>query len=166
MLTKKLTRQAYSPARRACRRLAVLAAFVLVLAVNSINAPLPADAAGRNVGTNSGLSYYCDYGNSDMGCLFYDADQQGAYWGKLGSPCYWPNFYNQTFYAFDPPGSADGQGAPVWNNAASIANNVRFPMYIFYNQNYTGNYDWLPAYTYGNSSAYTLNNNASGYVYC
>jgi hypothetical protein len=153
-------------APRTIRLACLLSVFVLVIAAGLATQPTRALAAGHNSGTYSGRSYYCHYGNDNISCQFYDADQQGAYWDGMPNPCYYPNFYNLTFNSFDPPGYADGMGAPVWNDAASLANSVRFPMYIFYNQNYTGNYDYLPAYTYGNSSSYTLNNNASGYIDC
>lgn len=161
---KRLSRSRKTSAGR--RIVALLVTLLLVAAGALATQPTPAVAAGHNAGTYSGRSYYCHYGDNNLGCLFYDADEQGAYWDKIPTPCYWPNFYNETFDSFDPPGYSDGMGAPVWNDAASLANDVEFTMYIFYNQNYTGNYDYLPPYTYGNSSIYTLNNNASGYVPC
>lgn len=161
---KRLSRMRVVSARG--RLAALLVTLLVSLTAGLATQPTAAVAAGRNSGTYSGRSYYCHYGDNNYGCLFYDANQEGAYWAGIPTPCYWPNFYNQSFNDFDPPGYSDGMGAPVWNDAASLANNVEFTMYIFYNQNYTGNYDYLPAYTYGNSSIYTLNNNASGYVPC
>lgn len=132
----------------------------------------PAAAAGHNAGTYSGNDYYCHYGTSRGVCLFYNANSGGAYFlfnlpsntsmSGINYACYIPDFKGLTFDSFDPPGVSYGMGAPVKNNAASISNTAGTPASIFYNENYSGNYDWLPAHTYGNSSSYTLNNNASG----
>jgi hypothetical protein len=107
----------------------------------------PRDAS-TYVGTNPGATGRCGF---DV-CLYWDGNEGGAAAGFYGS--------SDNLAGFTYPNNGAGAGQGVKNNAASIEDDGSGTDYSYYNENYSGQNDWLNSYTYGNL-VQTWNNEAS-----
>ena len=89
-------------------------------------------------------------------CLFWGSNETGAladfYWNRLD--------FGSTRYPSPPGWTYPGRGELVKNNAASALNFAPVPARVYYNENWTGPYDDVPAH--GRRNLYnTWNDNAS-----
>ena len=88
-------------------------------------------------------------------CLWYSQNTNGAVWGT-----------NQqrfgTIIATYPDGNPAGGGKPVRNDAASMADNTsNCNVTTWVDPNYTGAFNWLEPYWWGNLTSNLRNNEAS-----
>ena len=117
--------------------------------------PAPASATGTNISageiTNSspcrlrGWQY----------CLYYQQNLGGAYWGTNQQTF-------KTIIATYPDDGLAGQGKPVRNDAASMANNTpncHVTTWVY--PNYVGDFNWLLPTYWGNLTSTLHNNEAS-----
>ncbi|MFE5873101.1 peptidase inhibitor family I36 protein [Streptomyces roseifaciens] len=90
-------------------------------------------------------------------CLFYNSNLQGATFrqGLDAKPENIPNYAGYSFY------DGNGAGQSVKNNAASVNNQSGGHFVVYYNSNYKGGTDPIPAGAAMGLSV-TDNNNASG----
>lgn len=132
-------------ARRVALLLTPLATFGLILA--GIALPSAANAAGRD-GT-------CDAGEF---CYYYNSNEAGSvsdFTGSVGDY----GATQPTCYEFKGPGT--GKGICVKNNAASVYNRTSKPVTVYYNSDYLGTSQTIPAGGRANLIAALKNNNAS-----
>lgn len=131
---------------------------LVVAAVLGILAPLalsgPANAVGRNIGTTS-VPASCKNSVWYL-CLYWDSNFGGALWGTNSAV---GNLAGIRF-----PGNTSGSGQLVKNNAASMgcdtAVETNLWCWSFFNENDSGNYDYLLPQNGGNLF-YTWNDEAS-----
>lgn len=131
--------------RRTALLLAPLATAGLVLA--GIAAPSQAEAAGRD-----GI---CDTGEF---CYYYNSNYAGSvsdFTGSIGDY----GTTQPTCYEFRGPGA--GKGICVKNNAASVYNRTSKPVTVYYNSDYQGTSQTIPAGGKANLIPALKNNNAS-----
>jgi len=117
-------------------------------------AGVAANAAGRHVGTIAGVERRCNASRYTL-CLYYNSSTTTAYWGTSGNVS---NLVNARFFS----GTGAGSGLGVKNNAAAASCDLLSSgkCYVFFNSNYSGNYDYLNGQETGKLS-YTYNENAS-----
>ncbi|WP_158603006.1 peptidase inhibitor family I36 protein [Jiangella rhizosphaerae] len=136
-------------ALRAITRSALAAAAALGAAVAALSAA-PAAQAWEGDGR-------CETGEV---CLYWGGNYTGAFRDYSGSV--WD------FAGHRYPNNGTGAGQSVKNNAASVINRDGAAAIIYYNEGYTGPYDYVAPYTRRNLY-YTWNDNASMVdlcVYC
>ncbi len=129
------------------RKSAYGAVIAALMGATVLTTPVPAQAASRD-----GV---CESGEF---CYYYNSNQQGSvsdFTGSLNN--YGTN--RDTWYVFKGPGS--GHGQPVWNNAASVWNRTSVPVTVYYNSNYRGTSQVIPAGAAVNLSPDLKNDNAS-----
>ncbi len=120
-------------------RTLALAAVAATVAVVGMALPAGATKDGR-----------CDSGD---GCLYYNSNRGGS---LIDYRTAISNFGGDRFISSGP-----GRALLVKNNAASAMNRYAYaPLYIYYNENYTGPFDKIPASSWGNL-VHTRNDNAS-----
>lgn len=125
--------------------LAPLAALAMLMA--GVALPSAAQAAGRD-GT-------CDSGEF---CYFYNSNQAGSvsdFTGSVGDY----GATQPTCYEFK--GTGTGKGICVKNNAASVYNRTSKPVTVYYNSDYLGTSQTIPAGGRANLITALKNNNAS-----
>lgn len=135
--------------RRSLRRsslvLAPLATFVMVLA--GVALPSSAQAASRDGICNDGEF-----------CYYYNSNQAGSvsdFTGSIGDY----GVVQPTCYEFR--GTGAGKGICVKNNAASVHNRTSKPVTVYYNSDYQGTSQTIPAGARANLVTALKNNNAS-----
>jgi hypothetical protein len=134
--------------RRKLAGAAVIGAIGVAAALGTTG---PADAAGRNI-SSGGVPANCNNSPYTL-CLHWDSNLGGAMWGT-GS-----NTRDLAGIRF--PNNGNGGGSPVKNNAASMSCDTQeLWCYSFFNENFTGNYDYLQPQRSGNLF-YTWNDEAS-----
>ncbi len=101
------------------------------------------------VGTHYGATGRCGF----KICLYWDSNESGAAIGFNGQVA---NYYGYVF-----PNNGTGGGSAVKNNAASVEDQGNVEDSTYYNENYSGDEDWLNSQSYGNLYL-TWNNEASG----
>lgn len=145
-MTTSPTRTTGRAPARGLRRLllgvAVLAATAGTLAVAS-----PAQAAGRDGVCDAGE--FCYYYNSNEAGSVSDFTGSVANYGATQPSC----------YVFKGPGA--GQGLCIKNDAASVWNRASVPVTVYYNSNYGGTSQTIPAGAKANLIAALKNNDAS-----
>lgn len=130
-------------------RPAAVAAAVLALGASMLTSAPAATAAARN-----GV---CESGEF---CLYYNSDQQGSRVDLVNSQ----RDYGSGSGCITFVSSGAGQGQCVKNNAASARNLTGRPVFVFYNSDFGGTYDEIPAGASANLNANVYNNNASQIV--
>jgi len=133
------------PARRTSVLLAPLAALVMILA--GVALPSSAQAAGRDGVCNDGE--FCYYYNSDQAGSVSDFTGSIGDYGATQPSCY------------EFKGAGNGKGICVKNNAASVFNRSSKPVTVYYNSDYQGTSQTIPAGGRANLIAALKNNNAS-----
>jgi len=123
-------------------------ASVLVLAAGAFAVPAStASAAGRD-----GV---CDSGEV---CFYYNSNQQGSvsdFTDSVG------NYGNTQPSCYDFKGSGNGKGKCLKNEAASVTNRTDKPVTVYYNSNYQGASQTIPAGASVNLNSTLKNQNAS-----
>jgi hypothetical protein len=117
----------------------------------------PAPARPAYTGTNISYGPVGNSGCRDSGwayCLYYHQNLGGAYWGTN----------QQTFGTITAkfPNNGAGQGQPVRNNAASMADDTQtcnVTTWVY--PNYVGDFNWLFPLFWGNLTPTLRNNEAS-----
>ena len=121
---------------------------VLVLAVGVFAVPASAAGAAERDGA-------CDSGEV---CFYYNSNQQGAvsdFSSSVGS------YGESQPKCYEFKGSGKGAGECMKNQAASVANRTDKPVTVYYNSNYQGASQTIPAGESANLSAELKNQNAS-----
>ncbi|GAB2489466.1 hypothetical protein GCM10027063_33470 [Promicromonospora xylanilytica] len=130
------------------RRLAAIAATVVMVAVGLVAPGTAAQAAGTRDGVcDSGE--FCYYYNSDQAGSVSDFDVSVSDYGTEQPSC----------YDFKGPGA--GQGSCIKNDAASVWNRSGKAVRVYYNSGYGGTYQQVAAGGKANLNATLKNNNAS-----
>jgi len=123
-------------------------ASVLVLAAGAFAVPAStASAAGRD-----GV---CDSGEV---CFYYNSNQQGSvsdFTNSVG------NYGNTQPSCYDFKGPGNGKGKCLKNEAASVTNRTDKPVTVYYNSNYQGASQTIPAGASVNLNSTLKNQNAS-----
>lgn len=115
---------------------------------------------GVALGT-AGTASAAEYCTSGYACLYYNSDYKGAFYRQYFDI---PNYANYYFSA-SAAGSA-GAGTSVKNNTASVDNwDFTFGIREYYNSNYAGASQAIPAGGAANLNATLKNDNASGKFY-
>ena len=147
------------------QRLLVTSAAVLatVFGAGAMAAPAmasthPATARPAYTGTNISYEYEGNSGCANANwkyCLYYQQNLGGAYWGTNQQTF-------KTIIATYPDDGLAGQGKPVRNDAASMANNTpncHVTTWVY--PNYVGDFNWLLPTYWGNLTSTLHNNEAS-----
>lgn len=132
-------------ARRTAFLLAPLATLAMILA--GVALPSTAEAASRD-----GI---CDDGEF---CYYYNSNEAGSvsdFTGSIGNY----GATQPTCYEFRGPGA--GKGICVKNNAASVYNRTSKPVTVYFNSDYLGTSQTIPAGGKANLITALKNNNAS-----
>jgi len=133
---------------------------IIIGAVAATTGPAgSAAAAGHNSGTKN--SPYACYGQDGMQaniCLYWDASMVGA-WSSYGYDPASPHGVKDLAGKRFTWGSGAGLNTLVKNNAGAMACGPT-KCYSYYNENWTGNYDYAAAYKAG-TLYYTWNDEAS-----
>lgn len=124
-------------------------AILGLVMLGSVGIAAPASAASRN-GSCEDLEF-CYYYNSNNAGSVSDFDTSLASYGDTQPTCY------------EFRGAGAGQHQCIKNNAASVWNQTRATVRVYYNTNYSGVYQDIPAGYKGNLSA-LYNENASHQV--
>jgi len=132
-------------ARRTAFLLTPLATFVMILA--GVALPSSAQAAGRDGICNDGE--FCYYYNSNQAGSISDFTGSIGDYGATQPTCY------------EFRGTGNGKGVCVKNNAASVWNRSTKPVTVYYNSDYQGTSQTIPAGGKANLIAALKNNNAS-----
>lgn len=135
------------------KRLLVAALALISTALVLIGATGSASAnTGHNSSTHSGATGRCTTGAG--GCLFWGSDATGAVWAT-------PSLSVADLAGRYFPNNGTGAGQAVKNNAASAEDiSSEYTFYAFYNENFSGNYDYVLPHHCGNLY-YTWNDEAS-----
>jgi hypothetical protein len=131
--------------------LGAFTAVALAVTVTPVATATSASASGHN-SNQRGLNSRCN-ASPYLLCLYWDTYENGALWGTSGAI---PNLRNYRF-----PNNGAGGGQYVKNNAASMSCDTSYLWcYSYYNENYSGNYDYVTPQRSGNLY-YTSNDEAS-----
>ena len=123
------------------------AASILALSIGALAFPTTAQAAERD-----GV---CDSGEV---CFYHNSNQQGSVSDFTGSI---PNYGDSQPDCYEFKGSGKGKGECLKNDAASVTNNTDHPVTVYYNSNFKGASQTIPAGTSTNLDPALKNNNAS-----
>ncbi|MBO3724854.1 peptidase inhibitor family I36 protein [Actinomyces bowdenii] len=130
------------------------AAAALLLALGALTLPSsPASAAERD-----GV---CDVGEV---CFHYNSDQKGAVSDFTGSMRNYGSSQPGCYEFKSPDKDAAGRGECMKNNTASVTNRTAHPVTVYYNSNYGGRSQVIPAGASANLDPALKNNNASHHV--
>jgi len=111
---------------------------------------VPASAASA-----AGRGGVCDSGEV---CFYYNSNQQGSvsdFTDSVGS------YGNSQPSCYDFKGSGNGKGKCLKNEAASVTNRTGKPVTVYYNSNYQGASQTIPAGASVNLNSTLKNQNAS-----
>lgn len=128
-------------------RRAASGASILALAIGALALPTTAQATERD-----GV---CDSGEV---CFYHNSNQQGSVSDFTGSI---PNYGNSQPNCYEFKGPGKGKGNCLKNDAASVKNNTDQPVTVYYNSNYKGASQTIPAGASVNLDPALKNNNAS-----
>ncbi|MFF9205392.1 peptidase inhibitor family I36 protein [Streptomyces sp. NPDC014986] len=127
------------------RRLAVAGALIAATTAGTLGT---AGAAQADTGHNG----VCDTGSNGELCLYWDSNLGGSFHDYYAITA---DFGSDVFLS-----AGAGRGQRVKNNSASALNNWYTTARVYYNENYGGPYDDVPAYSSRNLLR-TWNDNAS-----
>lgn len=122
-------------------------ASILALIIGALALPATAQAAERD-----GV---CDSGEV---CFYHNSNQQGSVSDFAGSI---PNYGESQPECYEFRGPGKGQGECLKNDAASVTNNTDQPVIVYYNSNFKGTSQTIPAGASVNLDPSLKNNNAS-----
>ncbi|MBO3725180.1 peptidase inhibitor family I36 protein, partial [Actinomyces bowdenii] len=128
-------------------RRAASGASILALAIGALALPTTAQATERD-----GV---CDSGEV---CFYHNSNQQGSVSDFTGSI---PNYGDSQPNCYEFKGPGKGKGNCLKNDAASVKNNTDQPVTVYYNSNYKGASQTIPAGASVNLDPALKNNNAS-----
>lgn len=124
----------------------LIMAVVGVIAALMLGVLLATPASASGSGNCSGID----------ACLYFNSNLAGAKYGDPRGNTRSVENYSGYF------GGGNGAGVPVKNNAASVRNlNINYYVKIYYNSNYGGPSQMIPAGKWQNLNATLKNNNAS-----